>query len=171
MGLQNADAQRTASDPQNDSLVLRGDADAFDVSWANGEPLTMSIAQQHWLAQATRVPLVFAGPGIPAARTVSAPVELIDVFPTLVQLAGFEAPMPLDAALTPSGNGSYQSRGRNRPVRAAYRWYSPPNRSRSLCSSIGLRIASSTNTSTPTNPTNQLADSSNAEHTSSRVAT
>ncbi len=46
--------------------------------------------------QATQVPLIMAGPGIPAGVKVAAPVELIDVFPTLAQLAGFTPPAPLD---------------------------------------------------------------------------
>lgn len=52
--------------------------------------------------QATRVPLLVAGPGVPAGRSVAAPVELIDIFPTLAGLAGFAPPKPLDGrALAP----------------------------------------------------------------------
>ena len=43
----------------------------------------------------TRVPLIFAGPGIDAGRTDS-PAELIDVFPTLCDLVGIEAPDDID---------------------------------------------------------------------------
>ena len=39
----------------------------------------------------TRDPLVISGPGAPAAGTVDAMVELVDVFPTLLDLAGIEA--------------------------------------------------------------------------------
>ncbi|MDO8541177.1 MAG: sulfatase [Opitutaceae bacterium] len=45
---------------------------------------------------ATRVPLIIAGGGIPAGRSVSTPVELIDVYPTLVDFAGLKAPPRLD---------------------------------------------------------------------------
>ena len=45
---------------------------------------------------ATRVPLLLAGPGVPAGRAVSSPVELLDVYPTLVALAGFTAPRNLE---------------------------------------------------------------------------
>jgi iduronate 2-sulfatase len=45
---------------------------------------------------ATRVPLLLAGPGVPAGHAVATPVELIDVYPTLVDLAGFAAPRGLE---------------------------------------------------------------------------
>ncbi len=45
---------------------------------------------------ATRVPLIMAGAGVPAGRSVAAPVELLDVYPTLVELAGFTAPNGLE---------------------------------------------------------------------------
>ncbi len=45
---------------------------------------------------ATRVPLLLAGPGVPAGRVVRAPVELIDVYPTLVDLAGLPTPLGLE---------------------------------------------------------------------------
>jgi arylsulfatase A-like enzyme len=38
--------------------------------------------------RATRVPLIFAGPGIPEGRTTSAPAQLLDIYPTLVAAAG-----------------------------------------------------------------------------------
>jgi arylsulfatase A-like enzyme len=38
-------------------------------------------------ANITRDPLVLAGPGIPAGRVVDDVVEIIDVFPTLLDLA------------------------------------------------------------------------------------
>lgn len=37
--------------------------------------------------RATRVPLVITGPAVPQSRTVAAPVELLDIYPTLVDLA------------------------------------------------------------------------------------
>ncbi len=36
----------------------------------------------------TRVPLIFAGPGIPASQQCDQPVELLDIFPTLIDLCG-----------------------------------------------------------------------------------
>ena len=44
----------------------------------------------------TRVPLIMAGVGVPAGRVVSAPVELVDIYPTLADLGGFEIPTSLD---------------------------------------------------------------------------
>ncbi len=41
---------------------------------------------------ATHVPLILAGPGVPAGGTISSPVELLDIYPTLVDLARFSAP-------------------------------------------------------------------------------
>jgi arylsulfatase A-like enzyme len=37
----------------------------------------------------TRVPLIFAGKGIPGGQTYDAPVELLDIYPTLNDLCGF----------------------------------------------------------------------------------
>jgi iduronate 2-sulfatase len=37
--------------------------------------------------QATRIPFIFSGPGVSKGKKVATPVELIDVFPTLFQLA------------------------------------------------------------------------------------
>ncbi|MBI5767015.1 MAG: sulfatase [Verrucomicrobia bacterium] len=44
----------------------------------------------------TRVPLIFAGGSVPAGRVIGAPVELIDIYPTLADLAGFPAPAGLE---------------------------------------------------------------------------
>lgn len=43
-----------------------------------------------------RVPLVLAGPGLPAGRVVKDVVRLVDVLPTLLSLAGLAAPPALD---------------------------------------------------------------------------
>ena len=45
---------------------------------------------------ATRVPLIIAGGSVPSGRVVSSPVELLDVFPTLVSLSGLTPPPKLD---------------------------------------------------------------------------
>jgi iduronate 2-sulfatase len=42
--------------------------------------------------QATRVPLLFSGPGVKAGRENTSPVELVDIFPTLCDLSGVDKP-------------------------------------------------------------------------------
>ena len=52
----------------------------------------------HWQKQtlfddATRVPLIFAGPGIKKDKVaVNFPVELVDVYPTLMDIVKFQTP-------------------------------------------------------------------------------
>jgi len=38
--------------------------------------------------QATRIPFMFAGPGVPEKKYIDQPVELLDLFPTIFELAG-----------------------------------------------------------------------------------
>lgn len=38
--------------------------------------------------RSTRVPLIFAGPGVKGSQRVTQPAELLDIFPTLIDLAG-----------------------------------------------------------------------------------
>jgi uncharacterized sulfatase len=45
---------------------------------------------------ATRVPLVIAGAGVPRGKVVTRPVELLDVYPTLVGLTGLKTPPGLE---------------------------------------------------------------------------
>lgn len=55
--------------------------------------------------QATRIPLLFAGPGIGAGKATMQPAETVDIYPTLAALAGLappNGPQSLDGAnLTP----------------------------------------------------------------------
>ncbi len=44
----------------------------------------------------TRVPLIFAGAGVPRAKVVTRPVELLDIYPTLVELTGLPMPPGLE---------------------------------------------------------------------------
>ena len=53
--------------------------------------------QGHWQKQTlyektTRVPLIFSGPGIKKGTRSNSPVELIDMYPTLMELTGIKAP-------------------------------------------------------------------------------
>jgi arylsulfatase A-like enzyme len=44
----------------------------------------------------TKVPLIFAGPGVKAPQRCAQPAELLDIYPTLVELAGLPARGDLD---------------------------------------------------------------------------
>ena len=46
----------------------------------------------HLAEQALRTPLILSGPGVPAGKKFSEPVENVDIFPTLVSLCGLERP-------------------------------------------------------------------------------
>ncbi len=46
--------------------------------------------------RSTRVPLIFAGPGVAAGSTCDQPAELLDIYPTLVELCGLPARAGLD---------------------------------------------------------------------------
>jgi arylsulfatase A-like enzyme len=80
--------------------------DALDASGAAGNTIVVFWSdhgwhlgeKDHWhkstlWRQATRVPLVFRGPGIPQGAAIAEAVSLVDLFPTLNELCGFE-PIP-----------------------------------------------------------------------------
>ena len=46
--------------------------------------------------EVVRVPLLIAGPGVPAGRRIRAQVESIDIMPTLLDLVGLRPPAPVD---------------------------------------------------------------------------
>ena len=65
-----------------------------DHGWHLGE-------KKHWCKgaiweQTTHIPFIVSGPGIQAGSTCVQPASLIDVYPSLVDLAGFEVPEWLD---------------------------------------------------------------------------
>lgn len=65
-----------------------------------------------------RVPLVITSPGLPAGRAIDAQARLVDVLPTLLDLAGLEIPADLDGrSLTPPARG--RERAAPRPARSA----------------------------------------------------
>lgn len=56
--------------------------------------------------RSTRVPLIFAGPGIAAGAACGEPVELLDVYPTLIELCGLAARNDLEGhSLVPQLRG------------------------------------------------------------------
>jgi len=64
-----------------------------DHGWHLGE-------KRHWgkaalWEQTTRVPLVVAGPGVPAGRRCDQPVDLLCIYPTVLDLAGIRPPHKL----------------------------------------------------------------------------
>lgn len=49
-----------------------------------------------------RVPMIIAGPGIPQGKTCNKPVQLLDIYPTLLELTGLEAdPMHEGRSMAP----------------------------------------------------------------------
>jgi len=68
---------------QNTVVVLLGD-NGFHLGDHGGLWAKLSAFDA-----ATRVPLIFAGAGVPAGRAAAAPVELLDLYPTLLELAGY----------------------------------------------------------------------------------
>ena len=63
--------------------------------------------------QSTRVPLIVSGPGIPAARRCDQPVELLDLYPTLVELTGLPGKRNLEGlSLVPQLSDADASRQR-----------------------------------------------------------
>jgi len=65
-----------------------------DHGWHLGEKL-ITGKNTLW-ERSTRVPLLFAGPGITAAARCARPAELLDIFPTLLELCGFPARADLE---------------------------------------------------------------------------
>jgi uncharacterized sulfatase len=71
---------------QNTIVVLLGD-NGFHLGDHGGVWSKLSAFDA-----STHVPLILAGAGVPAGKVVTAPVELLDIYPTLVALAGFAPP-------------------------------------------------------------------------------
>ena len=83
-----------------DALEAGGHADDTvvvlwsDHGWHLGEKL-ITGKNTLW-DRSARVPLIFAGPGVAAGARVTSPAELLDIYPTLVELAGLPAQTGLE---------------------------------------------------------------------------
>jgi choline-sulfatase len=117
-------ALEASGQAENTVVVLWGDH-----GWHLGEK-GISGKNTLW-ERSTRVPLLFAGPGIASQAHCERPVELLDLYPTLVELAGLptrnglegESLVPLlQDASAPRGRPAITSHGPgNHAVRSA-RW-------------------------------------------------
>ena len=65
-----------------------------DHGWHLGEKLV--TGKNTLWEESTRVPLVFAGPGVAVGATCTQPVELLDMYPTLLELCGLPAQKGLE---------------------------------------------------------------------------
>lgn len=92
-----------------DALGLR-DSTLVLVLADHGEEFAEHGGFQHGSAvfdEALEVPLILNGPGVAAGRRIATPVSLIDVTPTLLDLAGLPVPEDLDGtSLAPTLRGS-----------------------------------------------------------------
>jgi len=79
-----------------DALENSGQADNTIVIFAGDNGLAVGqhglLGKQNLYEHSVRVPLVFAGPGIPAGKRTDALCYLLDVFPTLCDLSGIAVP-------------------------------------------------------------------------------
>ncbi|HUF63460.1 MAG TPA: sulfatase [Verrucomicrobiales bacterium] len=81
----------SANDLEDDTLVVLWS----DHGWHLGEK-DISGKNTLW-ERSTRVPLFITGPGLPQGAVCRQPVELLDLFPTLIDLCGLPAPaQPLE---------------------------------------------------------------------------
>ena len=124
------DALRARGPETENLLVVTGD---------HGESLGEHGENTHayFVYDATqRVPLIVQGAGVPAGHVVSTPVRLMDVAPTLVELAGLE---PLAGAQGQSLTPLFADGGRDWP--AAYVETLAPQLNHGWSPLLGLRTA------------------------------
>ncbi len=99
---------KIAASPRGDDTVVAVVSDHGEGLGEHGELTHAVLAYESTL----RVPLILAGPGIRAGVVVPGPVGTVDILPTLLALAGIEAPAGLPGRdLRPALDG--------RPLRAA----------------------------------------------------
>ena len=85
-----------------DALAASGKADNTIVVFAGDNGLAVGqhglLGKQNMYEHSVRVPLIFAGPGVPAGERRSAYVYLLDIFPTLCALIGVDTPSSVEGA-------------------------------------------------------------------------
>ena len=91
------------------ALEATGKADNTLIVFAGDNGLAVGqhglFGKQNMYEHSVRVPLVFCGPGIPAGERREAFTYLIDIYPTLFDLAGIECPSSVEGqSLVPSLN-------------------------------------------------------------------
>ena len=85
-----------------DALAASKKADNTIVVFAGDNGLAVGqhglLGKQNMYEHSVRVPLIFAGPGVPAGERRSAYVYLLDIFPTLCALIGVDTPSSVEGA-------------------------------------------------------------------------
>jgi arylsulfatase A-like enzyme len=101
------DALKASGQYENTIIVLAGD---------NGLAVGQHglLGKQNLYDHSMRVPLIFAGPGIPANKRVDAYCYLTDVFPTLCQLTGLQQPATVEGVSLDRAFTSQRFSGRDR---------------------------------------------------------
>jgi len=83
-----------------DQLEGSGDLENTIIVFAGDNGLAVGqhglMGKQNLYDHSVRVPLIFAGPGVPKGQTCSANVYLFDIFPTLCDLLGIDAPASVE---------------------------------------------------------------------------
>ena len=129
-----------------------------DNAWHLGEK-AITGKNSLW-ERSTRVPLIFAGPGTGRGTQCSQPAELLDIYPTLVDLCGLPAKKGLEGhSLAAAVEGPDRRRVPGRPSPATTRATTPCARSIGATSATPTAPRNSTTTApTPTSGPTWSAD-------------
>ncbi len=91
---------------RDDSTYLIFTSDHGEMAGEHRQVYKMSLYEP-----SVRVPLIVTGPGLAAGARVDAPVSLVDIYPTLMDMAGLATPAGLDGhSLMPELSGRPSSR-------------------------------------------------------------
>jgi arylsulfatase A-like enzyme len=97
-----------------DALEETGQADNTIIVFSGDNGLAVGqhglMGKQNLYEHSLRVPLIFAGPGVPRGQTSDTPCYLLDIFPTLCELAGLAIPETVEGrSLVPAINEPSES--------------------------------------------------------------